>query len=560
MAYGESVTAMGRGKKENIIHKGENWVDLTCVPCEQGRYEWKEAALAGVSISFFFNGTEKKAKVIACQNNMITLMIDGSEKIISSTALTNIMMKRLMGICMSEYKYQVGEIVRLGNTDITILKQERSATNKKRAYEYCCNRCRQINHVEEYNIREKGCCPVCRGFRVVKGVNDIATNAPWMIPYFLDESLPYSCTVGSKTTFQAKCPECGRIKNKKMAIHTLYSAKSIGCTCGDGYSYPNKFMYSVLEQLLEQKQIKGFQNEFSPDWLQGRRYDFLVEFVETGKTITIVEMDGKLGHGNKMLDKRISREESLAIDRWKDEQALKHGMRMLRINAEKSDKDYLREKIVDSLGKICNVHQIDWVKADAFALSNLVKKVCDFYEENKPIGTDMVAKHFHISRSTIVDYLKRGEKNSGCEIDWEYSWQQKYRGARFEKEQRNKRLVEVCEYYEHHKPMLAIEVAKVFGYNVSTVLGYLEDGKRLGYSGYDKEYAHKRNVIQITGVNKRKKGKEVYCFSLDGNFVRKFASTKEAANEFGVSITAISNCCKNRGTSKGYILSYDKCL
>lgn len=231
-------------------------------------------------------------------------------------------------------------------------------------------------------------------------------------------------------------------------------------------------------------------------------------------------------------------------------------MRMLRINAEKSDKDFLREKIVDSLGKICNVRQIDWKRADGFALSNLVKKVCTFYEDNKPIGTDMVAEHFHISRSTIVDYLKRGEKNSWCKIDWEYSWQQKYRGARHEKEQRNKRLVEVCEYYERHKPMLAIEVAKVFGYNVSTVLGYLDDGKKLGYSGYDKEYAHERNVIQITEINKRKKGKDVYCFSLDGLFIKKFDSAKEAANEFGVTVTAVCNCCIKKGTCKGYNLRY----
>ena len=39
------------------------------------------------------------------------------------------------------------------------------------------------------------------------------------------------------------CPNCGKLKSVKPCNLVNYG---FGCICGDGQSFPNKFMYNVL--------------------------------------------------------------------------------------------------------------------------------------------------------------------------------------------------------------------------------------------------------------------------------------------------------------------------
>ena len=79
----------------------------------------------------------------------------------------------------------------------------------------------------------------------------------------------------------------------------------------------------------------------------------------------------------------------------------------------------------------------------------------------------------------------------------------------------------------------------------------------------------KKNVISAGGfiwryeddltvrTRKYRKTKNVLQFEMDGTFIRLFESTKEAAEELGISQTGISSCCVGKYKhSNGFIWKY----
>jgi len=262
-----------------------------------------------------------------------------------------------------------------------------------------------------------------------------------------------------------------------------------------------------------------------------------------------------LGHGKKSKDKHISVEETKKIDLWKDLQAQNHGIPVIRINAEESTLDYLKANIVSLLSSHFNFEKIDWEKADRFAISNLTKKVCEYYKSHNDITIKELAKQFHISDSTARKYVFLGEKYGWCKYNWELC-----RKNRINKKQsaaRKERVIEVCQYYQENAPILSTEIAKHFGISGSAVLSYLKAGEKLGFKPYDKEYSRQRNIEQIKSLKRKNLGKTVLCFSTEKELLRKSPTATEAANDFNCSLTSVSRCCIKKGTCSGYLLRYE---
>ena len=115
----------------------------------------------------------------------------------------------------------------------------------------------------------------------------------------------YKYTKCSNKKVYVKCPDCGSIKKDKVRINDLYRYGFSCKKCGDNISYPNKFMYNILDQLNI-----DFIPEYSPEWLGRKRFDFYIPSLSL-----IIEMDGGLGHGKRELRKENN---SLEIDEWKD--------------------------------------------------------------------------------------------------------------------------------------------------------------------------------------------------------------------------------------------------
>ena len=545
---------------DSKVTNDDGYVDLCNVPRDvRGGFAWKKAAAEKSVIPYAYKGTEGELTIIEYENRKLKVKINGIEKIIGATDLGKARIGKLTGIVSYEYKHYVGKNIKDGETDITILELTRSKNGKAKAYRYRCNKCGQENFIIEGNISNKGCCPVCRGLTVVEGINDIATTDSWMISFFQNPEDAKRYYHGNSTVkIHFKCPDCGRVKRNTMTIDTLYNTKSIGCVCKDGFSYPNKLMYSICEQLKEKGEIADFESEFNEEWLERRRFDFLLIPNGSEQKSIIVEMDGKLGHGHDTRDKNISAKATKRIDEWKDNLARLKGYTVIRIDAKKSEVSYIRDNIYKSkLSDVFDLRIIDWDLADKFACSNYVKQVCLYYENNKPLTTQELGEVFNISDTTALRYIKRGEKYGWCKYDWDLYYKRRHSYHQKEHEEFIKRMKDVCSYYEYNRPVLAVDIARIFDYNVSTVLRYLEEGEKYGFPPYDKEYAKAKNKEQIKSIKREPKKRPVLCFSLKKEFIKRYESGAAAAKEFRVSDQAIHNCCRNKKTSCNMIFRYE---
>ena len=137
---------------------------------------------------------------------------------------------------------------------------------------YKCVKCGTVGECKEANSLMRGVsgCGVCGGRKLVKGKNDFASVYPQYLIYFVNKEDAENVTFGSGKRVLTKCPICG--EERKTRIVDLIN-KGFSCPkCGDGVSYPNRFMYCLLKQLNI-----DFQREKSFIWSKDRIYDFIVK-------------------------------------------------------------------------------------------------------------------------------------------------------------------------------------------------------------------------------------------------------------------------------------------
>lgn len=314
------------------------------------------------------------------------------------------------------FKYEVGQHLDIGRFHGTIKSQLYNGSHK--AYEFTCDKCGCENTLYEYHIEKGVGCSVCDNKRVVVGINDIPTTAPWMIPYFQggrEEAEKYTCCSAKKII--PKCPFCGRVKKEASAVYHIYNNHGIGCVCKDGISVPNKFIFSVIEQLFTAGEIGEFKNEKKADNEEGSYYYYDMYFKKDGKEY-VVEMDGRIGHGYIPSKNSFVRESPKAAairDFKKDDLAEKNGWEIIRIDADDSKYQYLKQQIEESeLRNIVNLELVDWNKVFEFASKNIIKEVCDYKNKNPNAYTTDTAKIFHIGKETIREYWIKGTELGWC--------------------------------------------------------------------------------------------------------------------------------------------------
>jgi len=234
-----------------------------------------------------------------------------------------------------------------------------------------------------------------------------------MIKYFqggYDEAKLY--TPNSHVKLYFKCPDCGKVKDKLKSIHDLFQDESIGCACSDGISYPNKFAYALLKQLDSFYNFNYLESEYSPNWIKPKRYDFYFEYDDKKY---ILEMDGRLGHGKYNKLNNQTSKETKAIDTYKDKMAQDNNIEVIRIDCEISDFNYIKSNIMNSkLSNIFDLTNIDWLKCQEFALSNLVKMACDYKKDNPNLSTTDIGKLMNLNNQTIRNYLIQGSDLGWC--------------------------------------------------------------------------------------------------------------------------------------------------
>ncbi len=219
---------------------------------------------------------------------------------------------------------------------------------------------------------------------------------PWLAVNFKNQSethIPKS----SKREVELICPCCK--KTVTMKVYQYIRAGYVGCdTCGDGYSYCEKFVANVLHQA-------GINpiRQFSPEWLCGYRYDF--QFNLNGNKY-IIETDGGIGHGYTTAY-GTDKDNSLERDHLKDSLAFQHGYNVIRINCHYENKnrmEFIKKNIQDALVDIIDLSCVDWDKCNEYAIESKFKKAIEIYKSETPYVSE-IADALDIKLRTARKYL-----------------------------------------------------------------------------------------------------------------------------------------------------------
>ena len=258
------------------------------------------------------------------------------------------------------------------------------------------------------NLRKGRGCPYCYGRKTWTGYNDIATTHPEFVKYFKNKDEAKMYSAGSHKRIIVVCPDCGEEFSViiKDMIRQGFSCRS----CSDNISYPNKFARAFFNQIP----VNNLKFEYKPKWANGYIYDVYFEYFEKKY---IVEMDGEF-HYTESRFKNKTLKGNIIADKEKNRLAYENNVILIRIDCRKSELEYIKNNIIKSelynLFDLCN---IDWNYCNGFALGNIAKKICDFYNSLDLKVTTRVMEEFNLSRNAVCRYLKRGAELNWCDYN-----------------------------------------------------------------------------------------------------------------------------------------------
>ncbi|KQC91216.1 hypothetical protein AM596_15840 [Clostridium perfringens CP4] len=381
-----------------------------------GRVNWKMSI--GIKIYFVYEDIKGEVIIINYIQKQQKLILKYNKSIfeIKTSHFLNGNIGKIVGKKTVHFKVDIGSNFNDNTKNITIIDRKYRKKYKEKIkwnqkwYKYHCNKCGNEDWIEESHLLNNRGCSVCSGRIAKLGINTIWDTNRWMCDLGVSEedAKKYTSRSGQKIT--VKCPDCGR--EKEMTLNQIYAYKSICCICSDNLSYPEKFIINILNQLNADYLI-----QYSPKWIKPKRYDF---YLKEGEYI--IE-----SHGRQHYEKNIfkycggrSLEEERENDRYKKETALNNGIKhYIELDCRESSLEYIKNSVLNSeLSQLFDLSKIDWKQCAEFANKNIVKEVCEYWNNRKEDETTKnLAEIFKLSRSTITRYLKRGTKLDWCNYD-----------------------------------------------------------------------------------------------------------------------------------------------
>lgn len=405
---------------ENLPRKGKN----------KGKIDWVNTI--GYKVSFIYNDVKGEVEIIDYNIKTGKLIVKYEDKSlydipISSAHFANCCLGKILKKKTTDFKVEIGQVFKDEKRDLTITDREyreRSITSNKnnkthiqneKYYKYTCNKCGWTEGwIRENDLnRDRGCACCCNPPRItVPHINSIWAKAPWMIGLGVSEEDAKNNLPQSNKKIEVACPNCG--EQKITTPNAIYNYKTISCNCSDKKPYPEKFMTNVLNQL----DLK-FETQYSPKWAEGKFYDFYLPEYNI-----IIETHGEQHYNErrgKFKGKTLKEEQE--NDRVKQETALKNGIEhYVVIDCRYSESEWIKNNILNSvLSKIFNMSEIDWLRCEEFALKNIVKEVCEYWNNKEYWETTVTIAQNNPwgikGESTILNYLKKGAELGWCNYD-----------------------------------------------------------------------------------------------------------------------------------------------
>lgn len=271
-----------------------------------------------------------------------------------------------------------------------------------------CKICKHEWSVKPSDIVNKHGCPICS--KRIIGNSPEYKNSIWasehrdyFAKYITEEQMKIYMPYTNKK-IEMVCPDCG--EHKMTSPNTLLR-NGLGCICGDGISYPNKFIYSMLKQLDIEIIL-----EYSPEWANRKQYDIYIPNLKC-----IVENHGAQHYkdGFTMFNKTYEIEKQ--NDKEKRQIAKENGIKnYIVIDCRNSNKEWIKQSVLNS--ELINIigfseADIDWDKCDKFAVSNMVKEISDLW--NKGMCVEQIIEKVPLKRSAVYNCLNKGAKLLMCD-------------------------------------------------------------------------------------------------------------------------------------------------
>lgn len=390
------------------------------------RINWVKSI--GYMIRFIYDDIEGWVEIVDYDGKYLYLNYGKEQRFPMGTGgFTNCRFRRLLGKKTTKFKIEIGTTFKDDKRDMTIFEREYtdnpySEGKKKKYYHYKCNKCGfydERSWIEESVLLNGGGCSCCRinPRIIVEGINDIPTTAPFMIPYFqggIEQAKQY--TRCSTIKIFPICPDCGRVKDKEITIGSIYNNHSIGCSCSDKTSYPEKLIFNALEQL--HVKFKTQLNKTTLNWCDPYRYDF---YFKLNDKEYIIEAHGLQHYEETKRKGGRSLECETENDRIKKELALENGIKeenYIVIDCRYSDLEYIKKETIKSeLYNIFDLSSIDWIRAEEFALSNRIKEACNIKKYNPHMTNIEIGNVMKLHEFTIRKYLKKGAEFGWCDYN-----------------------------------------------------------------------------------------------------------------------------------------------
>nr|WP_276537499.1 zinc-ribbon domain-containing protein [Bacillus infantis] len=387
-------------------------------------------------------------------------------------------------------------------------------------------------------------CPFCSGRKVLLGYNDLWTTHPHIASLLNDKNRGYEITAGSNRKENFKCAECELVQAK---IVWNVNRQGFSCSrCGDGLSYAEKFLFSLLSQIG-----LNFEREKRFDWSDGRYFDFFIP------PNTIVETHG-LQHyseqGFGSLNGRTLTEE-IKNDQYKLQLAKNNGItNYVILDCKESNMEYLKNSILTSdLSIIYDLANIDWKMCNEFSCKNtLLKVACDLWNEGVK-STVAISKRIKVERATVIRYLKKG----ASELNWcsyDPKEEQKKRG-RMVAGKNKISVVQLTKSSQYIKTWSSLKQAEeeLGIHNISSVChGVIKSSGGFLWV-FEKDYVPNKIITYET----RTRAIAVVQLDLNNNLLGEYSSMTSASICTGIDSKYISRVCSGqRRTSGGFKWKY----
>lgn len=287
---------------------------------------------------------------------------------------------------------------------------------------YLCKKCNNVFDMLPSCQRKSNNCPYCTNRRTLKGLNDISTTHKEVFDLMKDKEFGYTHKYYTKEKTIFICPRCNNEVFNMPSLVINKNGNFICPFCSDGFSYPEKYFSSVLNQLGIEYVYQLTKKKLN--WCKNYRYDFYIPDKKM-----IIETHGMQHYTNTTwatLDKISKNDED------KKNLAFENGIEnYVIIDSRYSTSEYMKESILGSVfSKIYDLSKIDWDRCGIDASSSKMLEVCREWN-NKTDTMVEFSKKFNLDLSTISDYLEKGAKLNICDFDRkEYNKNKKRKNAK----------------------------------------------------------------------------------------------------------------------------------